>query len=73
MTNDETYIASFVPDAGAWAGAIYAVRDGLGPELVLRCSHRHDSMWPAMDCAAKELKFATRVVGLAERFRDVAS
>jgi hypothetical protein len=30
-------------------------------------------MWPAMDCAAKELKFATRVVGLAERFRDVAS
>jgi hypothetical protein len=69
-------IASFVVDrAGGdhWCGAIYAWRNGLGPELVMHCTHHHRSMHKALDCAVAELTWARRIVEMREHYRDIAS
>jgi hypothetical protein len=68
-------VPSFVADRSAgdhWAGAIYAMRKGLGPELVMQCVHHHRSMHVALDCAESELAWAKRVVAMADQYRDVA-
>lgn len=73
MTENQPLIASFVRDGEYWAGAIYEMRPGLGPELVLSCSHRHPTMSRATSCATEEVRFARRVVELAEHYRGVPS
>ena len=70
-STDDKLIPSFVADGDAWAGAIYALRPDYGPELVMRCDHRHHSIHRATNCAVTELAFASRVVELAERYRGV--
>jgi hypothetical protein len=72
ITDDGQLIPSFVADGDAWVGAIYAMREGRGPELVMRCAHAHHTMRRASACASAELAFAKRVVELAEHYRDVA-
>jgi hypothetical protein len=69
---DGELIAAFVasPDGKSWRGAIFAMHEGLGPELVAVCEHRHDLMGDALDCAVADLAFARRVVELAERSRQ---
>jgi hypothetical protein len=67
----EPYIASFVADGEVWAGAIYAMRPGLGPELVLRCGHNHPTMNRATACAVKQLAWARRISELAELYPDI--
>lgn len=74
---DGELIAAFVasPDGKSWRGAIFAMHEGLGPELVAVCDHRHELMHGALDCAIADLAFARRVVELAERSRrgEIAS
>jgi hypothetical protein len=62
-------IPSFVAELGAWSGAIYALAAGYGPELVLVCVHRHETMRAATRCAESELRWARRVVALAAEQR----
>ena len=72
MNTDEKLIPSFVArTATSGPGAIYALRPDYGPELVMRCDHRHHSIHRATNCAVTELAFASRVVELAERYRGV--
>lgn len=70
---DDRLVPSFVPDGEFWAAAIYALRPEVGPELVLRCGHQHPTMHRATRCAVNELRFAERVVELAERHREIPS
>jgi hypothetical protein len=72
ITDDGELIPSFVAEGEAWVGAIYAMREGRGPELVMRCAHTHHTMHRASACASAELAFAKRVVELAERHREIA-
>lgn len=68
-------LASFTAHGNGihWRGAIYAMHDGYGPELVLTCTHRHRSMKSAVLCAESELAWARRIVALAERHTAIAS
>lgn len=64
-----SFTASGPEDGMAWRGAIYAMRPGLGPELLLECVHLHETMRQATRCAEKDLRFARKVVALADEQR----
>ena len=66
---DDWLIASFVADGPDWRGAVYAMRPGLGPELLLECVHRHLTIREATRCAEKDLRFAKQVVAIANEQR----
>jgi len=38
-----------------WHAALYALREGIGPELVSYCNHRHRTMRQATECAERGL------------------
>jgi len=71
----ELLIPSFtVHAAGAyWNGAVYGLRAGYGPELLLHCTHLHGTMRSAVKCAERELAWSREIVELAERHRAIAS
>ena len=62
-------IPSFTAHDTNWRGAIYAMRAGMGPELVLECVHDHHTMRRAVACAERELMWARRVVAIAAEGR----
>jgi hypothetical protein len=66
---NDWFIPSFTAHGTAWRGAIYAMRPGLGPELVLECVHEHHTMRRATQCAETDLRFAKQVVALADERR----
>jgi len=61
---------SFVADGHRWAGAIYGIEPGIGPELLLVCVHKHRSMRQASDCATRDLERARRETIAAGRDPD---
>jgi len=71
----EMLIPSFTVHAGGayWNGAIYGLRAGYGPELLMHCTHLHRTMRRAVTCAERELGWAREIVALAERQRAIAS
>lgn len=75
IAEDGELVASFVATADDryWNGAIYAMHDGLGPELLSVCGHDHEMIQVALDCAENDLRFARRVVELADQYAGARS
>ena len=71
----ELLIPSFTAHEGApgWHAAIYGLRAGYGPELLVYCAHLHSTMRAAVKCAELELGWARDIIALAERHRAIAS
>jgi len=71
----ELLIPSFTAHEGApgWHAAIYGLRAGYGPELLLHCVHLHPTMRAAVKCAEGELAWGRQIIALAERHRAIAS
>jgi hypothetical protein len=60
QTGPGVLVPSFVADGDRWAGAIYAIAPGVGPELLLVCGDKHRTMRGASDCATRDLEDARR-------------
>jgi hypothetical protein len=69
MNANDWLVPSFTAHGTLWRGAIYAMRAGLGPELLLECVHEHHTMRRATACAERDLAFARRVVAIADERR----